>query len=83
MVIAGTVVNGQIVLDQAPAFPDGTRVVVEISPRSERAEKTGGSANETTEPSFVTLLAFAGLVKDLPPDMARNHDHYLHGAPKK
>ena len=26
---------------------------------------------------------FAGKVRGLPPDMALNHDHYLHGLPKK
>jgi hypothetical protein len=26
---------------------------------------------------------FAGTVRGLPPDMALNHDHYLHGLPKK
>ena len=29
------------------------------------------------------LLEFAGTAEGLPPDMARNHDHYLHGTPKK
>ena len=28
-------------------------------------------------------LKFAGTAKGLPPDMAENHDHYLHGMPKK
>jgi hypothetical protein len=29
------------------------------------------------------LAAFIGVADDLPPDLARNHDHYLHGAPKR
>ncbi len=29
------------------------------------------------------LKQFAGAVRGLPSDMARNHDHYLHGRPKK
>jgi hypothetical protein len=29
------------------------------------------------------LKQFAGVVQGLPSDMARNHDHYLHGRPKK
>jgi hypothetical protein len=29
------------------------------------------------------LLQFAGIAEDLPSDIARNHDHYLHGLPKK
>ncbi len=30
-----------------------------------------------------TLLRWAGKAKGLPADMARNHDHYLHGRPKQ
>jgi hypothetical protein len=26
---------------------------------------------------------FIGILKDGPPDMAENHDHYAHGAPKR
>ncbi|MGO8925909.1 MAG: hypothetical protein ACLQU3_03290 [Limisphaerales bacterium] len=29
------------------------------------------------------LLEFAGAAEGLPPDLAENHDHYLHGAPKR
>jgi hypothetical protein len=29
------------------------------------------------------LKEFAGAVRGLPADMARNHDHYLHARPKK
>lgn len=29
------------------------------------------------------LKQFAGAVRGLPSDMARNHDHYLHARPKK
>jgi len=29
------------------------------------------------------LLAFAAETEGLPPDLAANHDHYLHGLPKK
>jgi hypothetical protein len=29
------------------------------------------------------LLKHAGTVPDLPPDLADQHDHYLHGAPKQ
>jgi hypothetical protein len=29
------------------------------------------------------LMKFAGKLEGLPSDPARNHDHYLHGVPKK
>jgi hypothetical protein len=28
-------------------------------------------------------LKLAGTVDDLPPDMAEQHDHYIHGTPKR
>jgi len=31
----------------------------------------------------VALLRFAGKATGLPPDLAENHDHYLHGLPKR
>jgi hypothetical protein len=29
------------------------------------------------------LLEVAGTVEELPPDYAENHDHYLHGRPRR
>ena len=29
------------------------------------------------------LLEFAGKAEGLPPDLSANHDHYLHGTPKR
>ncbi|HEX4123584.1 MAG TPA: hypothetical protein VHY37_02595 [Tepidisphaeraceae bacterium] len=29
------------------------------------------------------LLGFSGAIKDEPSDLARNHDHYLHGTPPR
>lgn len=29
------------------------------------------------------LADLVGALNDLPPDFAQNHDHYIHGAPKK
>jgi hypothetical protein len=30
-----------------------------------------------------TLLKFSGIIRGGPTDLARNHDHYLHGTPRK
>jgi hypothetical protein len=70
MTIAGTIKNGVVVLDEAPPVPDGTRVEVVLAPPQEG------------EPTLRNLLALAGTV-DLPPDFAEQHDHYIHGTPKK
>lgn len=65
----GRVANGVIVLEGPEALPEGT--VVRVTPIE--AESTLGQR----------LLRFAGTIDGLPPDMARNHDHYIHGTPKE
>ncbi|MBI3410725.1 MAG: hypothetical protein HY040_20500 [Planctomycetes bacterium] len=70
MNLAGTVQNGTIVLDNGDQFPEGTRVEVIV-----RAE---------TKPTLAErLLKHAGTVPGLPPDFAEQHDHYIHGTPKR
>ncbi len=67
----GTVRNGVVVVENGGALPEGTRV--RVVPVTESPRETLGQR----------LLKFAGTAKGLPSDMARNHDHYLHGAPKR
>ncbi len=70
MSITATVENGTIKLPPGVDWPDGMRVKIEpeeLKPRS-LAERYG---------------AFAGMADDLPPDLARNLDHYVHGQPKR
>jgi hypothetical protein len=75
MTLRGTVVNGAIVLDQPLAVPDGTRV--EISVQQQPAAEGEGKATLTF------LLKYAGCMPDLPADFAEQHDHYIHGTPKR
>jgi len=70
MTLQGVVRNGVVVFDGPVALPDGTRVHVVVG-------------DEGNEPSLANLLDLAGTVDGLPADMARNHDHYLHGQPIK
>jgi hypothetical protein len=74
MSYTGTVENGVVVLPPGVNLPDGTQVRVEPLKRQRRNRAT--TAGEL-------LLRFAGKAKGLPDDIARNHDHYLHGLPKK
>jgi hypothetical protein len=60
------------------------------SPNKRRASKwIPGAGNEAaiskTQADRFTdgLLKIAARIKDLPADFARNHDHYLHGLPRK
>jgi hypothetical protein len=66
----GTVQGGVIVLDGA-TLQDGT--VVQVEPLEPPPASTLGRR----------LKRFAGTARGLPADMAENHDHHLHGRPKK
>lgn len=71
MWLEGTIRNGTIVLDQPTSFPEGQRVEVELKSATKEA------------PTFLDLLEFAGCMPDMPADFAAQHDHYIHGTPKK
>jgi hypothetical protein len=62
--------NGVVVFDEGTPLPDGTPVQVSPMPKPEPTVK------ERWE-------RLSGMAKGLPPDLAKNHDHYLHGQPKK
>jgi hypothetical protein len=75
MTVHGTVVKGQVVLDEPGALPDGTRVQV-------TAEKREGPTIQG-KPTLLSLLKLVATAKDLPADFSAQHDHYLHGTPKR
>lgn len=67
MVYLGRIRNGMVVLDPGATLPEGSLV------RVEPLEPT------TQEPSLADqLLQWAGRGVDLPADLARRHDDYLH-----
>ena len=72
MKYTGTVKGGVVVLEGSPPLEEGTLVSVEPLPSPSRRATLGQR-----------LKRFSGSAKGLPSDMARNHDHYLHGRPKK
>jgi len=72
MSMTGKVKNGVVVLPSEAKLPDGTEVEVTPLP-------SGKEAEDFTE----ELLRISRMTKSLPPDLAENHDHYLHGLPKK
>jgi hypothetical protein len=76
MSYTGTVKNGVVVLPEEVKLDEGTRVRVEPITKPGRQPRAAS-------PLGKMLLQFAGKAKGLPPDMARNHDHYLHGLPRK
>ena len=70
------VTNGQVVVDVGPALPDGTAVQVTVKAAEE-------SATPAVQPTMKWLLRLAGSVHDMPSDFAEQHDHYIHGTPKR
>jgi hypothetical protein len=76
MVYRGIVKNGVVVFRQGAELPEGTEVQVEPVARGEIAAERGPTLAEQ-------LSDVIGSVPELPSDMAEQHDHYLHGAPKR
>jgi hypothetical protein len=70
MTLEGIVQNGTIVLEIGTQIPNGTRVQV-IIPDGE------------SKPTLAGLLKYAGCMPDMPADFAEQHDHYVHGTPKR
>jgi hypothetical protein len=70
MSFQGHIENGVVVFDEPLTVPDGTPVRVEViaPPKKTLAER------------FKNVIG-AGV--DLPEDLAKNHDHYLHGTPRQ
>jgi len=68
-----------VVLDEGAVLPDGTRVQVEPLAPSEAPPAHSGA---DLARFFNELEAEVGLFQG-PEDFAREHDHYLYGAPKR
>ena len=79
MIYRGRVENGVVVLESGARLREGTDVRVEPVPQNQ-GEAEG---SEQMQQLRQGLLGFSGIVKDGPPDLARNHDHYLHGTPRR
>ncbi len=79
MTYRGKVKGGVVVLEAPLPLPEGT--TVEVRPLEEA--QVEGADDKELEELRQTLLRWAGKAQGLPADMAKNHDHYLHGRPKK
>ncbi len=74
MTISAIVENDTIRLPEGTHLPDGTRVTIEAAD-SLAVEKESGLGGR--------LKRFVGVADDVPPDLARNLDHYVHGRAKQ
>jgi len=74
MTYKGKVRNGVVVLQGDVSLPEDAEVNVELIGQSEPPQP----------PSWAEVFKdVIGSVDDMPPDMAENHDHYIHGTTKK
>ncbi len=74
MLLEGVVRNGKIEIEPHQELPEGTRVLVR--PKTENIEGESG-------PTLLSLMKLVGTCDDLPADFAAEHDHYIHGTPKR
>jgi len=81
MTFQGTVQNGVIVLNGGMSLPDGTAVtIVPTAHENDLDQREPSSIGQ----KLAELGRWAETQPcDLPSDLAENHDHYLHGLPKK
>jgi hypothetical protein len=73
MIHFGKVSKGTVILPPEAHLPDGTEVRVEpvVHAKTSREERV------------TALRTIAAGLDGLPDDLARNHDHYLSGTPRK
>jgi len=82
MTVHGKVKGKVVVPERGARLPDGASVEIRIV--KPRKKKKAGLSKGFREESLSDLLQeFAGTITNAPADLARNHDHYLHGKPKK
>jgi hypothetical protein len=74
MSLEGTVIDGQIIFREPLSLPNGTRVAV--TPIA--------AAPIEPKPALGQRLEWlAGAIPDMPADFAAEHDHYIHGSPRR
>lgn len=79
MTYRGKFSNGVVVFDHPPPLDEGAMVEVEVV---EAAGEDG--PRELALPSWGEVFGdLVGKAAGMPPDMARNHDHYIHGTRKR
>jgi hypothetical protein len=79
MSFEGHIQDGVVVFDEPIELPDGTPVRVEVV-----GPRVGENSNEPQPGHFLKhYQKVIGVITELPPDAALNHDHYLYRQPKK
>jgi hypothetical protein len=71
----GEVKNGVVVIDEGTPLPEGARLRIELIAEPE--------ARPPQRSLTARLASVIGRAEGLPTDLADQHDHYLHGQPKR
>ncbi len=72
MAYEATLIDPSVVFDDPQTLPESTRVEAIVKREQDRSE----TLQEV-------LLQQAGCMTDLPTDLGEQHDHYIHGMPKR
>ena len=87
MTYHGHIQNGVVVLDEGVRLPEGARVEVlpAVDDTHESQDQTLQEQDREDDEPLTFYERYRDLIGsvDLPPDFALNHDHYIHGAPKR
>jgi hypothetical protein len=80
MEVNGIVKNGVIIFDSDVKIPEGARVVVHFESVSDKDQ-----LRDTSRPYTLgeKMRKLAGTLEGMPADFAEQHDHYIHGTPKR
>jgi hypothetical protein len=83
----GYIKNGKVVVNDPIDLPDGTKVNVAPDAPDRRRPANRGASKRPRRRSGETLYDryqhLIGKARGLPRDFAAQHDHYMHGAPRR
>ena len=79
-IIHGKVENGRIIVPDDVELPEGATVSIQV--RNSQVSSIEDSDDEEAASMLERMGPIVGSAKTLPPDAARNVDHYLYGHPK-
>ena len=74
MTFIGKIANGTVVLPPGVSLPEGTEV---------RVEPVVPARANTRHDRATALRKLAAAMPELPADLAKNHDHYIYGTPRR
>jgi hypothetical protein len=82
MTVQGVVQGGVVVVPGGLSLPEGTPVSI-IALEHKQSSEPGDASIPIGKKLADLAKSLESLPCDLPSDLAANHDHYLHGLPKR